>query len=273
MNQKRLLLLCAILVMCLLTSCGKKEPVEYYCTQRITEYTFDGKQDTSRVEMEYDEQWRLVSQLTYSDEVFYHGLYYEYNAEGTAVSVTQNYEGEETVTTLQRTYDNHDNLIKELTLEDVEVVSSDEYTYDDQGRILVHVETPNDSVVLTNTYSYDDLGNKVTYEKKTEYTRSGDAFLILTEYGYDDKGHLAWEKTYVNDSLGESREYQYDEETNTENGILLNPDGTINSRTRRIFDKAGNVLVQEMLKADGTLLTRMIQSWMGTDGSISKWDK
>ena len=54
---------------------------------------------------------------------------------------------------------------------------------------------------------------------------------------------------------------------------MLNLDGTINSRTRRIFDEAGNVLIQEELTADGTLLTRTIQTWIGADGSFSKWEE
>lgn len=272
MRKRCLFLLGVILSIGLMTSCSSSKSVEYYCTQRITELVFEGKKHITREEITYDAQWRIVSSTAYDGDEITGSRSYEYREEGKHVDITQVYDGIETHGTFQRTYDKSGNMVKEDAIEDGKVVSSNEYTYDEHGNVLVHIYWPNDSVMITNSYSYDEKGKRIMYENKTQYLGDDMEFVVLTEYGYAETGHLLWENTYVNGTLSACREYVYEEESRTEDGTLLNLDGTVNSRTRRIFDAFGNVLVQEQLTADGTLLTRTIQTWAGTDGSISKWE-
>ena len=202
MKKQYIFLLCVILSAILMVSCAKEEPTEYYCTQRITELVFDGKKHITREEITYDAQWRIASSTTYDGEEITGIRSYEYIEDGKQIEVTQIYDGIETHGTFLRTYDGFGNILQEDSVENGKVVSTNEYTYDAQGNILTHIYQPNDSVVITNSYAYNESGNRIRYENKTHYTDNDSVFIVLTEYGYDKTGHLSWENTYVNGSLG-----------------------------------------------------------------------
>lgn len=263
-----------MLLLAAVTGCSVKETeVKYYCISRVAE--MPAISAASRMEMAYDDQWRLVSEITYNDndDTEVNARYLEYNEDGTEVSVVQRSDGQENRGQFQRTYDEKGNLLKEIGLEDGEEVLSNEYTYDTNGNVLSSIVHPQAPVVIRNSFEYDDRGNRISHEQITSYDRQETAFTTKTEYLYDEKDHLIREDIYADGVLGNYAEYEFDEETNTEYGKRCTPDGTVTGKTRRVYDEAGNLLLMEQMEPDGTVISRTIQTWAGTDGSISEFSE
>lgn len=266
------MLLSVLLVVSLFLGCTKSEEVNFYCTERIVTTYLNGMTNESRSVFTYDDSWNLTSNLTYVNGMETNALYYEYNDDATVVTVTQHFNGLVSGGEYQRTYDKDGNLLKELAVENGTVVSSNEYTYDDNGNVLVHILTPNAPTVITNTYTYDKSGNRITYENKTAYPDQGMEFMVLTEYTYDENNILLLEKASAN-GIETVTEYTYDTTSKTYLGTRYTPDGAVQNYIRMVYDNSGNLLLQEVMDTEKTVVSSTIQSWAGTDGSISKYEQ
>jgi len=286
------MILSVLFVVSLFMGCSNSKEVKYYCTERIVTTLMNDMENENRSVFTYDASWNLTSNLTYMNGTETNALYYEYNDDATVVKVTQHFNGNESGGEYQRTYDKKGKLLKELAVENETVVSSNEYTYDDNGNVLVHILTPNAPIVITNTYTYDKSGNRISYENKTAYPEQGMEYVILTEYEYDENGILLRERVSTEDtesapeknldiSLGKVSiagnetvtEYTYDDSTRTYLGTRYTPEGAVQNYIRMVYDNNGNLLLQELMNPEKTVVSRTIQSWVGTDGSTSKYEK
>lgn len=286
------MILSVLLVISLFMGCTNSKEVKFYCTERIVTTFMNDMENENRSVLTYDAFWNLTSNVTYMNGTETNALYYEYNDDATVVKVTQHINGTESGGEYQRTYDKKGNLLKELAVENGTVISSNEYTYDDNGNVLVHILTPNAPTVITNTYTYDKSGNRISYENKTAYPEQDMEFVILTEYEYDDNGILLREivsagntettpEKNLDISLGKVSiaghenvtEYTYDDTTRTYLGTRYTPEGTVQNYIRMVYDNHGNLLLQEVMNPEKTVVSSTIQSWVGTDGSTSKYEK
>lgn len=57
--------------------------------------------------------------------------------------------------------------------------------------------------------------------------------------------------------------------TKTYLGTRYTPEGTVQNYIRMVYDNHGNLLLQEVMNAEHKVVSSTIQSWAGTDGSIS----
>lgn len=292
--MKRLIpvLLCVLLICSLIIGCTSTKDVTFYCTERILTTYMNDVTNENRSVFTYDASWNMTSNLSYMNGTEVNALYYEYNNDATLVKVTQQFNGTETVGEYRRTYDKEGNLLKELAVENGTVVSTNEYTYDNNGNVLVHTLTPTPATVITNTYTYDKAGNRISYENNTAYPEQDMEFVVLTEYEYDENGNLLREIVSTEDtetapeksfdiSLGKVSiadnetvtEYTYDDATKTYLGTRYTSEGTVQNYIRMVYDDHGNLLLQEVMNPEKTIVSSTIQSWVGTDGSVSKYEQ
>lgn len=288
MKKALLMILSVLLIASMLVGCNNSNDVKFYCTERIVTTYMNDMSNENRSVFTYDSSWNMLSNLTYFNGTETNALYYEYNDDATVVKVTQHFNGSENTGEYHRTYDKDGNLLKELAIENDTVVSSNEYTYDDNGNVLVHILTPNAPTVITNTYTYDKDGNRISYENKTAYPDQELEFVVLTEYEYDENGILIRERVSTEDtdtvpeksldiSLGKVSiagnetvtEYTYDDSTRTYLGTRYTPEGAVQNYIRMVYDNNENLLLQEVMNAEHKVVSSTIQSWAGTDGSIS----
>ncbi len=271
MKKAILPVLIFLLLLSLTSACAQEPETEYYCTLRITE-SFSGGYTLTRREITYDKNWRLSTDITYNaDGSEYNAYSYEYNEDATIVTVTQRFNGEVRGGQFHRTYDPQGNLIKEIAVEaDGTNTMTNEYTWDDRGNVLTHVYTPNGPVVITSSYTYDDHNNRTSCTQTTRYPDQDLEFTIAYRYFYDEENRLIREEACDMENAPASyTKYTYDSETGQQNAVLFNAGSTPVSSTKTTFDAAGNVLVQEQFDAQGTLLIRTCQTWLGTDGSTA----
>lgn len=265
--MKHLRRIALILLCLLLTACTQEtEQVEYYCTRRIQTVG----EIISQTDSTYDEQGRLTSEITSLNGTEVSARHLTYSDDGTTVTVNHRSNDMETTGQFLRTFDKKGNMLTEDAVENGNVISSSEYTYDDDGNVLTYVNTPSMGPKIITTSTYDAEGNRLTHEIVTDYGEEiGQTYSILREYEYDDQGHLTQEVVTSGALPSDRVEYTYDPQTRTEIGTRLDSEGNSYGQIRRIYDEAGNILLEEQLDTNGEVTSYVSQTWQGSDGSIS----
>ena len=266
--MKHLRRIALILLCLLLTACTQEtEQVEYYCTRRIQTVG----ESISQTDTTYDGKGQPTSIITYINGEEVNARYLTYSEDGTTVTVNQRANGTENTGQYQRTFDEKGNMLTEDAVEDGNIISSSEYTYDEDGNVLTCVMTPSMGPKIITTSTYDAEGNRLTHEIVTDYGEEiGQTYSILREYEYNDQGHLMREVVTSGALPSDRVEYTYDPQTRTEIGTRLDSEGNSYGQIRRIYDEAGNILLEEQLDTNGEVTSYVSQTWQGSDGSISQ---
>lgn len=272
MMKKTACILLSLLMLALTFAACTQETaqVEYYCT-RLTQAIGE---NISQTDTTYDENGQPTSIITYINGEETNARYLTYSDDGATVTVKQRANGTETSGQFQRTFDENGNMLTEDAVEDGKVISSSEYTYDDNGNVLTYVTTPSYGPKIMSNSTYDADGNLLSQEIVTDYGEElNQTYSILREYEYDDQGRLTLEIVSSGALPSDRIEYTYDPETRTEIGTRLDGEGTAYGQIRRIYDEAGNILLEEHLDNNGEVVATITRTWQGSDGTISQLEE
>ena len=229
--RKKLLGLCLVLSLGVLSACGKGESTsaepesvqavaETTAEQDTVESTSEGatvSEETMTTETETKTVYLLAKSVCYSEGEELPSLTeYEYNNQGNMIKETF-YWGNGSVGYIYM-YDSYGNLIRESSYSDGSIYFDLEYKneYDDKGLMVKSTEyVVNDgSLRHTTEYEYDAEGNLI---KDVEYFADGNEGSV-TEY--DDKGNMIRWISRIQNIYNEivshtgSAEYEYDSHGN-----------------------------------------------------------
>lgn len=259
--KKNVVILLLILSL-LLVGCGTEstEDVKYYKTETI--HTFFGAGTTREVN-EYDEEWNLIHTTTYQDGAEVSQVDYEYTETGYRMVGIQN--GIEETLEFILTKDAQGNLLRTEQYLNGELYNASDCTYDENGNLLTQESSiPMANMTVRLEMEYDEKGNRIKTVQDNGYD------IGTTTYTYDADGNLLTETyhTKTGDSTSVT-EYGYSDDGLIQTALIYESDGSYSGKRITTYDKAGNMLLQEVYDANEELMTTTACSYVGTDGTIS----
>lgn len=200
----------------------------------MTEKSSDGKTNTMKGVVEYDENYNLVGTKTYLDGKLYYEVTYDksydkpltqksydedgnitdtdvytYDANGNCVEriSTYEYDGEEVTTKTVYTYDANGNVLTDKYYRDGELESETRYTYTASGAVESESYTWNGQEENRTVYTYDEQDNVLT---ETQYIGQEVTSIKTYENTYEG-GKLKEVNVYQDGELDERTVYDADE--------------------------------------------------------------
>ena len=217
------------------------------CTQYISTYEYDGETIVTKRVTTYDENNRILTEISHRNDEFNYKRVYTYTATGKIATETQEWEGErgwrETYT-----YDEYDNVLKitrgSVTAEDGDLRETTyENTYEN-GK-LVEVKCYEDGA-LFRIEKYDADGNEIF---ASSYNDGAEMYRIESTY---ENGNLVKEVEYYDGKQESVEEFTYNAD-----GKLLErkySDGQ-NERKRTCSYDANGILTGYKLTENGEVNT------------------
>ncbi len=255
-----------LILMLLLSGCGKNQEVTYYVTESLVE--LPSASNTMRYVHTFDDQWRTLSTTASQNGEVWSTIVYSYSEDNSVVSITSTAYGQTTTGEHRRVLDKDGNVIKLETWEEGQQTAVSYREYDDAGRLTADTTTYFDGYMrgYKQSFSYDAQGNKTlaAYEMTLE---DGTITKTRTEIHYDSQGNRAREVEVREDAMTEYIECSW--EGNVETSLCYTPDGALNRKRISAYDDHGNLLYQELYDSEGTLGNRTSYRYVGSDGSIS----
>ncbi len=236
-----------LLLMLSLASCGPKTETKYLQTSIIQEYPGTV---TIRTENEYDDEGLLLNAIQYYNEEEAYRSKYIYTESSVSIEVSQN--GQSSTMTQVYEKDNDGNITWLETAMGGVAISSSVYTYDQNGKPLTQVQTNTDGTVYETTHVYDEKGNILQTTLDLGQDRG-----TVTNFTYDAQGKLL--TAVIHDLFGNiTSQEEHSWISPVEETIMVyDAAGVLTETQTNTYDEAGNLLVNEVRDAAGTLSSRI----------------
>ena len=240
-------------------------------TLQTSEYDAEGRLVTYSVDS-YDEQGQQILREVYDgQDQLLESIEMQYDAQGNQIYFAH-FDGDGNCLSLKEsTYDEYGNrtYYRVVSQSGSEQIFTNEYVYDEEGRMLERAYYYDGTLNGTEVYEYDEEGRLISMQDGNTETRywyenglmvkkyEKTNFAFYTEYTYDEKENLVFERCYSASDLSPSYsiQYQYDDQGNCLSQTYTDGFGDSYVMVESIYDEFGNERSFIQYNAEGEVIS------------------